>query len=503
MSVPLNEIVRINPGVLGVGNNGNDLYGLLITKNTDLPSSKITKNTDLPSSKITTINSADQVSALFGGDSTEYELSNVYFTGFERSDRSPDILYMAPYTSGNTSASLQGGNITSLTEADMRNLSGALTIDIDGKTHNIDGLNFNTVNSLSDVASVLGKALGVTVVYSSATQGLIIKSPTTGSTSSVGFATGLLATDLRLSTEQGAIQSPSTSGQTLTNLLNTLREQNNAFCSVFLTWTPTEEERLELAAWATSMKEDVCVFINDVDNAAITQSTGASFAEKMQARSYTGVVPVYNNLNLCALFASIPASWDFEKTNGRWTFAFRKSPLVTSNVTEVTQFRALVANGYNFSTVLASGTVEFRWSYNGTIISPYGWLDSWFCQIWMRRTMQRSYARCLESKGTIPFNTSGQSILRTAVLPAINSFSNFGAIAPGISLDSTQVVELKNQGLSQEQINTITTVGYYLSIDVTSTRASQRVQRKSPKMGFWYTDGQSIHQIIQDSIGIQ
>lgn len=492
MSVPLSKIVRINPGVVGVGNNGNDLYGLMITKSGVLPSSQITQ-----------INTADQVSTLFGGDSTEYKLANVYFTGFNNADRSPDLLYMAPYSEKDTSASLQGGDLSYLTVTEMRAFSGALTIDIDGTAHNIDGLNFNTVNSLSDVASVVGKALGVSVVYSSATKGLIVTSPTTGSTSSVGFATGLLATDLRLSTEEGAVQSPSTAGQTLTDLLNTLRDQNNAFCSVFFSWTPTNEERLELAAWATSMKEDVCVIINDVDNAAITQSSGQSFAEKMQVSSYSGIVPVYKNLELCALFASIPASWDFEKTNGRWTFAFKKSSLVDSNITDKSQFDALVANGYNFSTVLASGTTEFKWSYNGTIISAYGWLDSWFCQIWMRRSMQRSYATCLESKGTIPYNNSGQSILRTAVFPSINSFLNFGAIAPGISLSSSQVVELKNQGLSQDQINTITTVGYYLLIDVTGTSAQKRAKRLSPTMGFWYTDGESIQQIIQDSIGIQ
>lgn len=493
MSVPLSEIIKINPGVLGVGNNGNDLYGLLITK-----------NGVLPSSQLTTMNNADQVKTLFDGDSTEYELANVYFTGFAKADRSPDILYMAPYSQGDTSASLQGGNISSLTVNEMRALSGVLTISIDGDPKEPKDLNFNTVNSLSDVASVLSAALsGCSVVYSSATQGLIITSSTTGRNSTVGFGDGLLATDLRLSSEQGAIQSPSTTGQTLTDLLDGLRDKNNAFCSVFFTWTPTDAERLELANWATSMKEDVCVIINDTDNAAITQSSGSSFAEKMQLGSYTGVVPVYNNLNLCALFASVPACWDFEKKGGRFTLAFRSSSLVTPNITDKAQFRALVANGYNFSTILASGTTEFRWSYNGVIVSPYGWLDSWFCQIWMRRTMQISYANCLQSKGQIPYNTTGESLLRSAVLPAINSFLNFGAIQTNITLDTYQITELKNQGLSQDQINTIVNVGYYLLIDVANTSAQTRAKRKSPKMSFWYTDGESIQQIVQDSIGIK
>lgn len=495
MSVSLNKIVKINPGVLGVGNNGNTLYGLMLTK-----------NGSLPASQISIFNNSDQVSTLFGGDAIENTLANVYFSGFTDSERTPDYLYMAPYYTGETRASLQGNNLSYLEPKNgsppdaIRALSGAMTITIDGTTQNIDGLNFNNVNSLSDVASVLGTALGCTVVYSSATKGLIITSPKKGSSSSVGFATGLLATDLRLSSEQGAVQSPSTSGQTLTDLLNGLRDQNTAFSSVFLSWTPSVAERLELAIWATSMQEDVAVIINDTDNAAITQSKGASFAEQLGAKNYTGIVPVYNNLELCAFMSGIPASWDFTQTNGRFNTAFRRNPLVEPNVEINSEFDALYANGYNFMADMASATNKFKWLYSGIMVSIYKWWDSWNCQIWMRRQLQYNLALCLQSKGRIPYNTAGQGIIQTAIAPAIQQFIKFGAITTGVALDDTQVLALKAVGLSQSQINSIGTNGYFLQIKMPSPFV--RVNRGSPEINFWYTDGQSVQKVNMNSIEI-
>ncbi len=32
MSIPLNNIVKINPKVLAIGNNGNDLFSLMLTR---------------------------------------------------------------------------------------------------------------------------------------------------------------------------------------------------------------------------------------------------------------------------------------------------------------------------------------------------------------------------------------------------------------------------------------------------------------------------------------
>ncbi|MDI2091682.1 DUF3383 family protein [Commensalibacter oyaizuii] len=511
MSIPLNNIVKINPGVLDVGNNGNNLFGLLLTQ-----------KGVIAANQITTFTSSDQIGKLFGYDSTEYNLANVYFAGFTDSDRVAAQLYMAPFYTTDSNASLLGGSLSYIKLEDLRKFGGDLKINIDGHDITVgkEAIDLSHVNSFSDaadylttllrnlLAKTLNKAISdqetkVTVSFSSGTNSLIVTSPTTGVKSSVGFASGELANNLRLSRDQGAVQSVAVSNPSVVGLLNTLRKQNLSFCSVFLAWEVNDEQKMEFAKWAHSMRDDVCVILSDSNNNAYFPNKGLSFAEKVAAVGYEGVVSVYNNLELCAFIAGYPAAWDLTKTDGRFTAAFRRSSLLTANVTDEDQALALKANGYNFYGIWASATSNFTFMYEGRISGQYLWLDSWYCQVWMRRLFQYYFVLTLLAKGQIPYNTDGKGILTTAIKPAIDQFMNFGAIRTGIGLSDQQVQALKQAGLNQSQINNITSTGYYLKVDMARVTPQVRVQRGSPPISFWYTDGQSVQQINMNSIEIQ
>lgn len=503
MSIPLNNIVKINPGVLNVGNNSNNLYGLLLTQKGVIPANQITSFT-----------SADQVGKLFGFDAVEYNLASVYFAGFTDSDRVASQLYMAPYYTTDSSASLIGASLAAVSLDTLRQFMGDLTMTLDGTDVKIiDGFDLSRVKSFSDAANLLSASfvevkdpsvsVKVTVTFSSGTNSMIVTSATTGASSVVGYASGSLAESLRLSQAQGAVQSTSVSNPTVTSLLTTLRKQNLAFCSVFLAWEATDEEKMAFAKWANAMKDDVAVILSDSAVSATVAGTGISFAEKVAAAGYEGVVSVYNNLELCAFIAGYPAAWDLTKINGRFTAAFRRNPLLVANVTDEDQAMALKANGYNFYGIWASATVDFTFMYEGRISGVYLWLDSWYCQVWMRRLFQYYFMLTLLAKGQIPYNIDGKGILTTAVKPAIDQFMKFGAIRTGVTLSDSQTQALKQAGLNQSQISNITAIGYYLKVDMASVSPQTRVKRGSPPINFWYTDGQSVQQITMNSIEIQ
>lgn len=504
MSIPLNNIVKINPKVLAVGNNGNDLFGLMLTrKGTNTSDGSLPAEEIIPTGKTTTFTSADQIGKLFGYDSIEYNLATVYFAGFTDSDRVAAKLYMAPYAENNTSASLIGASLAAVTLDELKAFTGDLQITIDGNVKSISNPAFQDIKSFSDAASVLEKALGNSVIFSAGNKAFIISSASTGSTSSVGFATGSLADLLRLSKEQGAAQSAAMVSPTPASILNKLHKENLAFCSVFLTWEPEEAEALAFAKWADTMQDDVCVILSDNSNKAVTSGTGTSLAEQVFAANYEGTVCVYNNLELCAFIAGYPAAWDLTKTNGRYTAAFRRSTLLKANVTDEDIALALKANGYNFYGVWASATNDFTFMMEGRISGQYLWLDSWYCQVWMRRYFQSCFIKTLIAKGQIAYNNEGKGILSAAIKPAIDDFVKFGAIRSGIYLSDDQTQSLKQAGLNLSQINNITAVGYYLQIDMGRVSPQTRVQRGSPPINFWYTDGQSVQQINMNSIEIQ
>ncbi|CAI3941748.1 unnamed protein product [Commensalibacter communis] len=507
MSIPLNNIVKINPGVLDVGNNGNNLFGLMLVKQ-DVDTDDDTKKRleiqrALRSNQTTTITNADQIGKIFGYDSTEYDLATVYFAGFTNSDRVASTLYLAPYYTKDSSAKLIGASLEAIRLEDLRTFSGDIQIEIDSVIKTATNIDFSNVNSFSDAADILEKKLGVIVVYSSGYHAFIISSLTTGQGSSVGFATGSLADRLRLTGQSGAMQSEAVSNPTIQGQMDILCNDNLTFCSVFLSWEATSDENMSFAKWVNSMQDDCCVILSDSSNAAIIAQTGTSFAEQVHAAGYEGVVCVYNNLELCAFIAGYPAAWDLTKTDGRFTAAFRRSNLLTPNVIREDQALALKANGYNFYGSWASATSNFTFMYEGRISGQYIWLDSWFCQVWMRRQLQYQFVLTLLARGQVPYNTDGKGILTTAIKPAINQFMNFGAIRTGISLSDDQVQSLKQAGLNQSQINNITTVGYYLKVDMERVTPQTRVARGSPPINFWYTDGQSVQSIIMNSIEIQ
>lgn len=504
MSIPLNNIVKINPRTLAVGNNGNDLFGLMLTrKGTTTSDGSIPAEEIIPSGKTTAFTSADEIGKRFGYDSIEYNLATVYFAGFTDSDRVAAQLYMAPYAEKNTSASIIGASLAAVTLDELKAFTGDLHITIDGTVKSVNNPALSDINSFSDAAEILAKALGASVTFSSGNQAFVVTSTTTGQTSSVSFATGSLADLLRLSQEEGAIQSAAMVSPTPASVLDTLHKGNLAFCSVFLTWEPEEAEALAFAKWANSTNDDVCVILSDSSNKALTAGTGTSFAEQVFAANYEGVVCVYNSLELCAFIAGYPAAWDLTKTDGRFNAAFRRSTLLKANVTDEDIALALKANGYNFYGVWASATTDFTFMMEGRISGQYVWLDSWYCQVWMRRYFQSCFIKTLLAKGQIAYNTEGKGILSAAIKPAIDDFIKFGAIRSGIYLSDDQTQSLKQAGLNLSQISNITAVGYYLKIDMENVTPQTRVRRGSPPINFWYTDGQSVQQINMNSIEIQ
>lgn len=523
MSIPLNNIVKINPGVLDVGNNGNNLFGLMLTKKTGVPAGQTTAFT-----------SANQVGTIFGKDSDEYKLANVYFSGFTNSDRVAEQLYIAPYFSETTPSSLIGGSLQKVTLEQLRSFSDNISVQFNSELlTNIKKIDLSDATSFSDAASILSSAIFGdqktpvsindteseseddnknksdpvgSVTYSEATQSMIINSKMPGDHICVS---GTLADQLKLT---NGLLCTGSNASNLPTLLDELRQKNLSFCSVFLTWEGSEAEKIELAQWASSTKVDVCVILNDTDKRALDPSTinssdtideNKSFAEKVKNNNYEGVVCVYDNLELCAFIAGYPAAWDLTKTDGRFTAAFRRSSLLTANVYDEQDALTLKTKGYNFYGVWASSTSNFTFMYEGRISGQYIWLDSWFCQVWMRRQFQYYFIMTLLARGQIPYNTDGKGILTTAIKPAIDQYMSFGAIRPGVALADEQIQQLKQAGLNQSQINSITTVGYYLKVDMERVSPQTRVNRSSPPINFWYTDGQSVQQINMNSIEIQ
>jgi hypothetical protein len=106
----------------------------------------------------------------------------------------------------------------------------------------------------------------------------------------------------------------------------------------------------------------------------------------------------------------------------------------------------------------------------------------------------------LTSVKSLPYNTQGYTLVRSALLDPILAALNFGSIQPGVALTNLQQQEI-NTAAGANVAGIIQQIGYYLQILPAS--GPTRAARQSPPVTLWYTDGGSIQQINVASIDVQ
>jgi hypothetical protein len=179
-TIPASQIVNVSPNVLSAGGSALDLNGLVLTE-----------NTRVPIGAVLSFASSLAVQAFFGATSTEAALAATYFAGFDGSNVKPGAMLFAQYPVADVAAYLRGGNISTLTVAQMQALNGTISVTIDGilKTGTV---NLGTATSFSMAALLIADALSIegaqvgTVTATIATTVMTVSAVLTGGPLEVG-----------------------------------------------------------------------------------------------------------------------------------------------------------------------------------------------------------------------------------------------------------------------------------------------------------------------------
>jgi len=92
VTIPANAIVSVNPGVLSAGGSPLSLNGVILTMSTRLQTNESISVPAVPAGMTMQFSSADDVAAFFGATSTQAQLANNYFLGFDNSTIKPGTL---------------------------------------------------------------------------------------------------------------------------------------------------------------------------------------------------------------------------------------------------------------------------------------------------------------------------------------------------------------------------------------------------------------------------
>lgn len=493
-SIPASAIVQVLPNVIDAGGSGLDLVGLILTNSNRVPIGSVARFV-----------TANDVAGYFGPLSQEATLAATYFAGYDGSTIKPAALLFSQYAAGPVAAYLRGGRL-GLSLAQLQATSGVLTLTINGTAITTTNINFASAASFSNAAAQIQTALaasGATVAYDSVLGSFVITSGTTGTASTITFATGTLAGPLGLTAATGGVVSAGALASAPASAMDGIVAQTQNFASFMTAFKPTVPDMLALATW-NGLQADRYLYAM-WDNSILPTQFGETTSVGYQIRQagLSGTAAIYDpndGANVAAFLMGAVASINYLAVEGRSTLAFKVGRLMTPGVTNQTIASNLIANGYNFYGAYATANEGFTFFYPGQVSGEFRWIDSYINQIWMNAGFQLALLNLLVSAGSIPYNTDGYALIEASLLDRINAAVDFGAIRAGVTLSQQQAAEV-NAAAGRVVSNTIQERGWYALVQPTD--ASTRAARGSPPIYFWYADGGSVQRIVLSSILVQ
>lgn len=494
MAISLSNIVRVIPGVLKVSGSALDLNGLILTDSAYAPVGSV----------LSFSNAAD-VATYFGSESIEAEMSPWYFNGYNNASRTPGELLFARFNAEAVAAFLRSGSMSDVSLADLKLLSGTLTLTINGSRTESGNIDLSSVTSYAEAAEQIATAINgsdtlVAVAFDTTVKAFIITTETTGEAATLTYATGTLATGLRFTPETGAVLSmgadAAVTGDVMTNVLD-LNQNWATFTTAFM---PTAAQSLSFAQWASQQNLRFAYVLLDSSGNAIVNGSQDALAAPIIAAEYAGTVPVYGRQAHGAGVMGYAASLNFNQRRGRRNLAFRVQSGLEVMVTRNAEYSALMANGYNFYGNYAQNKITTNQWYPGSVTGDYKWLDSYLGQMWLNAQLQGDIITLFQSEIYLPYAADGRAAIETAMLSTIEQFKEWGGITPGTTLGDSQLIAIKN-ATGMDPTSVLNSKGYLIYIgDFTAT---MRAERTSPEVYLWYCDGGFIQKLYINSIEVQ
>ena len=492
-SIPASAIVSVTPSVITAGGTALQLSGLVLTA-----------STRVPIGSVISFGSALAVSAYFGASSQEAAAAAIYFLGFDGSSIKPAAMLFAQYPTAPVPAYLRGASVAGLTLAQLQALSGTITLTVNGNVATSATINLAAATSFSNAATLIQSGFttpAFTVSYDSVSGAFVFTDTITGATGTITAATGSLATPLALTTATGAVTSQGAAASTPVAAMAAIVGQTQNFAAFTTLFEPSTADCVSFPAWTNSTLDRFLYVMWDSDPTVIAPNPTSSAGYLIQQAGYNGTLPLYcPDFTKAAFVLSIGASLDYTALGGRATYKFRAQSGLVADVTSLTAYQNLVANGYSAYCAFATAAQGFVGLADGAVTGQFLWADSYINQIQLNNALQLALMSLLFNVKSVPYNDAGYSLIETACSDPIQAALRFGSIQPNVNLSALQIAEIIAQAGIDCSV-TVQTRGWYLSIQ--PAPASLRAARQSPPCAFIYVDGESVQVITLNSIQVQ
>ena len=300
--------------------------------------------------------SATDIATDFGTTAPEYLSAQLFFGQSPQ----PAQCYVGRWASTATKGRLTGAPL-SATQQLMSNftsvLNGGVNFTVDGNAKNLTGLNFSAQTNLNGVASVIQSAFaGSATVTWNPTYGYFqVKSITTGTSSSVSFASAGSGTDistlLGLRSTQGGTSVAGIVAENIVNCVSTFLSLTNAWYGLQfgISFTPLDSDMVSVAGLIEAASPSHIFGVTTQNAAALSSTSTTDLPALLQAGGYTRTFCQYSSTNPYAS-ASIfgrAFSVNFNGSNTTITLKFKQEPIVVGETLSETAAATLTAKNCN------------------------------------------------------------------------------------------------------------------------------------------------------------
>ena len=417
--------------------------------------------------RIRAYSSVTDIANDFGTSAPEYQAAVAFFAQSPQ----PTTVQVGRWARSATSG-LYKGKILSTSDQEMDNFTtisaGAFDVTIDGSVVNVTAVNLSAQSNLNGVASQVSAALQSkgTCVWNG--QQFVIKSASTGQTSTVSTVTST-----ELSQAMGLDSGTMVTGapaETLEEATVALLDINTWY-GAFYTGDIEDQDVINTAALiSASTPSHICAFtLKETDELDGTQTSSLGY--ELAQLGNNRVLPMYSSTNDNAAISVLGrmSTVNFEGSNTTITLMFKQCPGVEPEYLKTSQANALQRNNVNVFAAYQNDTsiLQYGTMSGGWYIDEVHGLD------WLQNRVETDLWNLLYTSTTkIGQDDSGMTAILSTVNSSLEAGVRNGLIAPGV-WNGDEFGTLKRG-------DTLTT-GFYVYIQPLEEQSqADREQRKAP-----------------------
>jgi hypothetical protein len=372
----------------------------------------------------------------FGTTAPEYQAALLYFSQLPP----PATLFIGRWALTPTNGSLVGGflsNQQKLISNWTAITNGGFSIAVDGAApQEISGLSFSGATNLNGVASIISTALASANASCSWNgQQFIIRSSTTGATSTVGPLTApsggaqdistqmLMTSALMERTVQGIV------AETPVACINRVDGRGWYACMFAASRDLTDAEHIANAAYIEAAEMHLYGLTTASSNIVDPLSTADLASQLMLAEYFKTVGQWSTNTKFAiASFFGRAFTVDFEGSNTTITMKFKVQPGVTPEIISATQASTIESKRFNVYAVYENGVAIIE---QGVVSGP-AWFDEIHGTDWLANRLQTDIFNILYQLPKVPQTNPGIQILVAGADGGLSQGVTNGLIAPGV-----------------------------------------------------------------------